>query len=181
MVRVTTWYPSSVRERSQGPAGVDGRQLPVVAREHQLGPGPVDVGAEPVEGAAAHERRLVDHDDVARGESASFPQVGQELGERRARDPRAGLEVGGRPGRHGGADDLVARLLPAGPGGTEHGRLPRAGLADHQVVAVARGEKGPHTVGLFSVEMGMPRQDVVDGAEGDPGRFPRRYERWRSR
>ena len=58
-----------VRQRPQGPAGVDGRQLAVVAGEHQLGPGPVDVGAEPVEGAAAHERGLVDHDDVAGGES----------------------------------------------------------------------------------------------------------------
>jgi hypothetical protein len=55
--------------------------LAVVAREHQLGPGPVDVGAEPVEGSAAHEGGLVDHDDVAGGESASFSQVGQELGE----------------------------------------------------------------------------------------------------
>ena len=95
--------------------------------------------------------------------------------------PGAGLEVGGRPRRHRRADDPEAGLLPADPGGTEQGRLARSGLADHQVVAVARGEQGPHTVGLFAVEMGVQREDVVDECRGRPGRFLRRSVRPRNR
>ena len=105
---------------------------------------------------------------MAGGEPAGFPQIGQELGERRAGDAGARLEVGGRPRRHRRADDPVAGLLPADPGGPEHGRLARSGLADHQVVAVARGEQCPDTVGLFAVEMGVESEDVVDRAGGDP-------------
>ena len=168
VVRVTTWEPELVRQRPQCPAGIDGGQLTVVADENQLGPGHVDMGAEPVEGAAADHGCLVDHDHVPGGEPAGFSEIGEELGERRARDTGTRFELGGGPGRHGGADDLETRLFPAGPGGMEHGGLTRSGLADHQVVAVARGEQRPDPVGLFSIEMGMESEDLVDRAGGDP-------------
>ena len=70
------------------------------------------------------------------------------------------LEVGGRPGGHSRADDPEAGLLPADPGGAEHGGLARPGLADHQVVAVARGEERPDPVGLLDVQMSMKTQHL---------------------
>ena len=103
---------------------------------------------------------------MAAGESTGFSEVGEKLGERRARDSGARLEGRGGSRRNGGADDLEARLFPAGPGGLEHGRLSRPGLADHQIVAVARGEQLPDTVGLLAVEMGVESEDLVDDAGG---------------
>ena len=65
--------------------------------------------------------------------------------------------------------------------GLEQRRLAGSGLADHQVVAVARGEQCPHTVGLFAIEMGMEPEDPFDHARGRPGRFLRRCVRPRRR
>ena len=105
---------------------------------------------------------------MASAQSTAFPQIGQELGERRAGDAGARLEVGGRPCRHRGPDHPEAALLPADPSGAEHGRLAGAGLADHQVVAVARGEQCPHAVSLFAVEMHVVLEYVFDRGRGDP-------------
>ena len=155
--------------------------MAVVAEQDELGAGAIDIGTELVEGAAADHRRLVEDDHVATGEATAFPQIGQELGERRTGDARTRLEVGGRPCRHRRADDPEAGLLPADPGGTEKRRLARSRLADHQVVAVARGEQRPHTVGLLAVEVGVQPEDVFDRGWGRPGRFLRRCLRQRNR
>ena len=156
------------RERAQRPTGVDGGELAVVAEKDELGSGGIDIGTELVEGAAADHRRLVEDDHVAGGQAARFPQIGQELGERRAGDARPCLEVGGRPRRHRRADHPESCLLPADPGGPEQCRLAGSGLADHQVVAVARAEQCPHTVGLFDVQMGMESKDAFDHVGGNP-------------
>ena len=78
------------------------------------------------------------------------------------------LEVSGRPRRDRRADDSVSGLLPADPGGLEQRRLAGSGLADHQVVAVARAEQCPHTVGLFAVEMGVQPEHLFNHLGGDP-------------
>ena len=70
-------------------------------------------------------------------------------------DPGGGFERGGRTRGDGHPDDLVPRFLPADPGGAQHGRLARPGLADDHLEAVARGQEHLHSKALLEVEMGM--------------------------
>ena len=103
----------------------------------------------------------------------ALPEVGQDLGQRGAGDAGPPLEVGRRPGRHGCADDLrKPACLPPDPGGPEHGRLAGSGLADHQVVAVARGEELPHALGLLAVQVAVVCEDLVDRARAHLCRIP---------
>ena len=90
--------------------------MAIVAEKDELGSGGIDIGTELVEGAAADHRRLVEDDDVAGAQATGFPQIGEELGERRAGDTRPGLEVGGRPCRDRGADDPDIRPPPSRSG-----------------------------------------------------------------
>ena len=125
--------------------------------------------AELIETAAPDHGGLVHHDHVPAGKPTRLFQVGQEVGERRARNAGAGFEVGGRPSGHRCADDPEPGLFPTDPGGGEHGGLPRAGLTDDQVIAVARGEQGPHPNSLFAVQLRVTAQDLVHEGGGDLG------------
>ena len=158
-----TWADKVSRQRPQRPPGVDGGELAVVAHQDQLGPGSVDLALEPVQAATAQERCFIDDDHVLVGECGVPPfQVDEQSGHRDRFDPRAGLELGRGSGGDGGPDHLVAGGLPSDSGGTEHGRLPRPGLADHEVEPVARSEELAHPVGLLGIEMAVCGQDLVD-------------------
>ena len=147
--------PELVGQRAQRPTGVDGGQLAVVPDQDHLGSRRIGMPAELVEGAAADHGGLVDHDHVVAGQPTGLSQIGQQVGQRRARDAGARFEVGCRPGRHRRADDPEAGLLPADASGPEHGRLAGPGLADDQVVAVAGGEQLLDAGGLFAVQVGV--------------------------
>ena len=166
-MRVTTWEPSSFDKRPQCTAGIDGGQLTVVADEDQLGSGHVDMGAEPVEGAAAHHGCLVDHDHVPGGEPAGFSEsarswVSDELGiPVPASSSAAVLAATAVP-------MTLKPALPSRPGRHGAWSTSRPGLADHQVVAVARGEQRPGPHRPVRGRDGRRTQDLVDRAGGDP-------------
>jgi hypothetical protein len=110
-----------------------------------------------VKGTAAHHGGFVDHHDVTVGQrvAGGVGQVHAQPGHGDGTDPGAGFELGGRARGDGHPDDLVAGRLPADPGGTEHGRLARPGLADDHIEAVARRQEHFHPPPLFVVEMGI--------------------------
>ena len=77
------------------------------------------------------------------------PQLLEQRGDARARDPGAVLELERRPPRQRRADDAVATRLPRLARGGERERLPGPGLPDHHGDAVAVEHEPPHHLGLL--------------------------------
>ena len=121
----------TVVERPEGRARLDGLQLLRIADQHHLGPGICGMRQHALELPRADHARLVDHEDVARGErvAALRPAVFQARDGAR-RDARSALEILRRDAGERRAADPVARRLPGLARHAQHRALPRPGMAD---------------------------------------------------
>ncbi len=93
------------RERSKRTAGVDGRQLPVVADEDELAAGSFDMVEDRRELPRAGHASLVDHQDDAPRKPLAALESGNERGEARRRDAGLVLELLRGMAGDGGPED----------------------------------------------------------------------------
>ena len=121
---------------TEGAAGVDLRQLVMIADEHQLPVRSPDALGQLDELSRPDHRRLVEDDDAVTRQGMA-PRAFEQCGEAGARDAGLALEPSRRPPRDGGADHRNAARLPRLPGGRERERLAGAGLADDDREGVA--------------------------------------------
>lgn len=123
-------------KRAEQPAGVDLRELMVVADEHDLRASSGGVIEDGDELARADHAGLVNHKDATGGEPASDSvgtfKVRQQRMNGRGGDASAGFELGGCSRGQDRADDTATRALPSLPGCLQCIRLACTGLAnDH--------------------------------------------------
>jgi hypothetical protein len=107
-------------------------QLLDIADQHHLGSGFGSMGQHRFQLARADHTRLVDHQNIARGEqvAALLPAM-LHAGDGARRDARSAFEVFRRDAGKCCAPDLVARRFPDLPRHAQHRALARSGMADH--------------------------------------------------
>jgi hypothetical protein len=157
---------------AEAAAGIDRRQLPIIADQHDLGLGLVGVVEEAGELAAADHAGLIDHQDGAGVQLlAAAVQVAEEaVAGGHVLEPLALQAHGGDPGR-GRAQEPVAVQLPGMAGDAQGEGLARPGPPDHQGDPLAALTDIPDHRLLVCPGGRMRRQSIADRLVGDPRRL----------
>ena len=132
----------ATHEPDERPAGADLGQLAVVANEHELPVGLLDMPEQFRELAGREHPGLIHDEHAAVGESTAAVEIVQQGGDARALDAGPLSQLVGRTPRHRDAQNRVARLLPRLASGAERERLARSCLSGHHREAVPAEAQG---------------------------------------
>jgi hypothetical protein len=107
-------------------------QLLWIADQHDLGARLGSMRQHAFQLARADHARLVDHQDIARGEQvAALSPAMLHAGNGARRDTRSAFEIFRRDAGQRDTPDLIAGRFPSLSRHTQHGALSRSGMADH--------------------------------------------------